>query len=70
LLDAGLEPEYLELVDADDLAPVERLDGEALLVVAARVGDVRLIDNAVLRAPIPEAPGSPHVPLPSLTEVR
>lgn len=50
---AGVEPEYLALVDADTLAPVTTLDGAALLAVAARVGGVRLIDNAVLRAPRP-----------------
>lgn len=50
---AGVEPEYLALVDADTLAPVTTLDGAALLAVAARVGGVRLIDNGVLRAPRP-----------------
>jgi pantoate--beta-alanine ligase len=44
-----VQPEYLELVSTDTLAPVERLDGEALLAVAARVGSTRLIDNATLR---------------------
>jgi pantoate--beta-alanine ligase len=44
----GVEPEYLELVSADDLAPVTRVDGEALLAVAARVGPTRLIDNTLL----------------------
>lgn len=48
-LDApGVEPEYLELRRADDLAPVERVDGPTLLAVAAHVGRARLIDNAVL----------------------
>jgi pantoate--beta-alanine ligase len=46
---AGLEPEYLELVRLDDLAPIERVDGEALLAVAAHVGTTRLIDNTTLR---------------------
>jgi len=44
----GVEPEYLELVDPDTFAPVERLDGRALVAVAARVGPVRLIDNVIL----------------------
>jgi pantoate--beta-alanine ligase len=43
-----LELEYLELVSPDTLAPVERLDGEALAVIAARVGATRLIDNEVI----------------------
>jgi pantoate--beta-alanine ligase len=42
---AGVEPQYLELVTADDLAPVTQIDGELLAVVAARVGTTRLIDN-------------------------
>jgi pantoate--beta-alanine ligase len=45
----GVEPEYLALVRPDDLAPVARVDGEALLAVAARVGPTRLIDNTTLR---------------------
>ena len=43
-----LELEYLELVSPDTLAPLERLDGEALAVIAARVGATRLIDNEVI----------------------
>jgi len=43
-----VEPEYLALVDPDTLEPVESLDAEALLALAARVGAVRLIDNATL----------------------
>jgi pantoate--beta-alanine ligase len=42
---AGVEPQYLELVTAGDLAPVTQIDGELLAVVAARVGTTRLIDN-------------------------
>lgn len=41
--------EYIDIVSADSLAPVGKIDGEALLAVAARVGSVRLIDNAMLR---------------------
>ena len=44
----GVEPEYLELRSADDLAPAERVNGRTLLAVAARVGRARLIDNALL----------------------
>jgi pantoate--beta-alanine ligase len=44
----GVEPEYLEVVDATTLAPLERLDGPALIAVAARVGPTRLIDNVLL----------------------
>jgi pantoate--beta-alanine ligase len=45
---AGVEPEYLELRSAEDLSPVERVDGSTLLAVAARVGRARLIDNTIL----------------------
>lgn len=44
----GVEVEYLALVDPETFEPVERLDGRALLAVAARVGGVRLIDNETL----------------------
>ena len=45
---AGVEPEYLELRSAKDLAPVERVNGSTLLAVAAQVGRARLIDNTIL----------------------
>jgi pantoate--beta-alanine ligase len=44
----GVLPEYLELVDPDTLEPVASLDEPALLAVAARFGETRLIDNLVL----------------------
>jgi pantoate--beta-alanine ligase len=43
-----VEPEYLALVDPEDLRPVGSVDQDALLAVAARVGPVRLIDNTIL----------------------
>ena len=45
---AGIEPEYLELRSAKNLAPVERVNGSTLLAVAAQVGRARLIDNTIL----------------------
>ena len=46
---AGIEPEYLEARDADELTPVEELNGRPVLVaVAARVGAARLIDNVLI----------------------
>ena len=50
LLARGVEPEYVQLVDADTFEQCEQLEREALLVLAARVGGTRLIDNALLRA--------------------
>jgi pantoate--beta-alanine ligase len=48
---AGIEPEYLEARDPDDLHPVEELDARPVLIaVAARVGEARLIDNVLIRA--------------------
>jgi pantoate--beta-alanine ligase len=49
LTDFGVEPEYLELVSPETLAPVEALDGDVLVAVAARVGTTRLIDNTLIR---------------------
>ena len=46
----GVEPEYLALVAADTLAPVDRIDGEVLVALAARVGRARLIDNTHITA--------------------
>jgi pantoate--beta-alanine ligase len=43
-----VEPEYLALVDPEDLRPVGSVDQETLLAVAAHVGPVRLIDNIIL----------------------
>lgn len=38
--------EYAEVVDEITFRPIERLRGSVVLVVAARVGETRLIDNA------------------------
>ncbi len=47
---AGIEPEYLEARDPEELTPVAELDDRPVLVaVAARVGDARLIDNLTIR---------------------
>jgi pantoate--beta-alanine ligase len=46
---AGVEPEYLELVSASTLAPVQRIDGDVLALIAAQVGATRLIDNEFIQ---------------------
>ena len=47
--EAGIEPEYLEARDPDDLTPVAELSGRpVLLAVAAQVGGARLIDNVLI----------------------
>ena len=49
LAEAGIEPEYLEARDAEDLSPVESLNGRPVLVaVAAPLGGARLIDNILI----------------------
>jgi pantoate--beta-alanine ligase len=40
--------EYAEVRDASTLEPVDTLDGEVVLALAAKVGRARLIDNVVL----------------------
>jgi pantoate--beta-alanine ligase len=49
LAEAGIDPEYLEARDAEDLSPVQSLNGRPILVaVAARIGRARLIDNVLI----------------------
>jgi len=46
---AGIEPEYLEARDAEDLSPVTELGNRPVLIaIAARVGGARLIDNVLI----------------------
>jgi pantoate--beta-alanine ligase len=49
LRNAGIDPEYVEARDAEDLTPIAELNGRpVLLAVAAQVGRARLIDNVVI----------------------
>jgi pantoate--beta-alanine ligase len=49
LEDAGVEPEYFEARDAENLEPLAELDGRpALIALAAKVGPARLIDNVTI----------------------
>jgi pantoate--beta-alanine ligase len=43
-----VEPDYIEVVDAETLEPVTRLRGVCLALLAARVGATRLIDNLLI----------------------
>ena len=52
---AGIEPEYLEIVHPQTLAPLARVEQPALVAVAARVGATRLIDNVIAIPGRPEA---------------
>jgi pantoate--beta-alanine ligase len=62
MLPFGISPEYLELVDPDTLEPLEELVREALLAIAARVGETRLIDNAILEPTVTSIFPSPSTP--------
>ena len=42
----GVDVQYVEMVDAETLQPIETLDTDAILALAAFVGATRLIDNA------------------------
>jgi pantoate--beta-alanine ligase len=49
LLAAGFDKvEYLDVVDAESLAPIEHVAGPARIAVAARLGRTRLIDNVAV----------------------
>ena len=50
LRDAGLRADYVALVDPVSFEDLPALSEQALLLIAARVGSVRLIDNALLGA--------------------
>ncbi|HEY1689267.1 MAG TPA: pantoate--beta-alanine ligase [Solirubrobacteraceae bacterium] len=45
----SVQAEYVALVDAESFEDVDRLQDEALLLIAARIGQTRLIDNLPLR---------------------
>jgi pantoate--beta-alanine ligase len=52
---SGAELEYLQLVDPDTMLELHELHRDALAVIAARFGAVRLIDNT----PVPLGPAEP-----------
>lgn len=45
----GVVIDYVAVVDAETLADIETIDRDAVVLLAARVGNTRLIDNTVLR---------------------
>jgi pantoate--beta-alanine ligase len=45
---AGVDVDYVAVVEPNTLEPLERIDHEARALIAARVGSVRLIDNLAL----------------------
>ena len=53
--DLDVEVDYLEVVDAATLQPVEPLAGEVRLLAAVRFGRARLLDNTGGTIPAPTA---------------
>jgi len=45
---AGMEVEYVEIVDAKTLLPVKKIADETLIAVAVFIGKTRLIDNILI----------------------
>ncbi|WP_265184353.1 pantoate--beta-alanine ligase [Pseudomonas aeruginosa] len=45
ITDAGFQLEYLEVRNAQDLSPATSIDTHLVILVAARIGKTRLIDN-------------------------
>ena len=54
--DDRLRLEYLEIVDPENIQPVERIDGPVLVAGALWVGSTRLIDNLLCRPPASPPP--------------
>jgi pantoate--beta-alanine ligase len=50
LSDGGIVPEYFAAVSAETLGPIDVIEGETLVAIAARFGSVRLIDNVIVNA--------------------
>jgi pantoate--beta-alanine ligase len=48
LAEKGAEIDYAEVADPDTLDPLEMAGGRTVLLVAARFGATRLIDNLLL----------------------
>ncbi|RYZ91983.1 MAG: pantoate--beta-alanine ligase, partial [Sphingobacteriaceae bacterium] len=44
----GVEPDYFELVDGDTLYPANQNTENIVALVAAKVGNTRLIDNVII----------------------
>jgi pantoate--beta-alanine ligase len=44
----GVKTDYVEIVDAESLEPITLLRNRSLVLIAARVGKTRLIDNALI----------------------
>jgi pantoate--beta-alanine ligase len=45
LAEAGFEPDYLQVVDAETLLPLTNQSQQGVILIAAKLGAARLIDN-------------------------
>jgi pantoate--beta-alanine ligase len=45
---AGVQVDYISMVDARTLAPVDKVQADTLVAMACRVGQTRLIDNMLI----------------------
>lgn len=52
LADQEISPDYIALVDHVDFHELQSLQDEGLMLIAARIGQTRLIDNLLLHAPV------------------
>jgi pantoate--beta-alanine ligase len=52
LNEVRIVPEYFAAVSTETLVPVRRIADETLVALAARFGEVRLIDNVLVRPPV------------------
>jgi pantoate--beta-alanine ligase len=48
MAELDVEPEYVALVDPETFLPMDTIEGDVLVAIAARVGRARLIDNATI----------------------
>jgi pantoate--beta-alanine ligase len=49
-LETRVAPDYAEIVDNETLEPIPMLRGSCYVLLAAKLGDTRLIDNALIEA--------------------
>lgn len=62
--DIGID--YIKAADASDASPVDRIEQSVFVAIAARVGDVRLIDNILLDPTTERADRGSYIDNPSI----
>lgn len=56
----GFAIDYLEMVDLDAMAPIDHIESESALIVAAKLGKTRLIDNLIISSEQPDIHAAQH----------